>query len=92
MAFQTAGDETVSLSQVRLRADTASGYAVPRDIRIDVSSSPDGQRTRPFYSGEMPSDGVLVAKAQPTRARWVFVTVSSGWDSGQIGLDSISFH
>lgn len=92
MAFQVAGGKTVSLSQVRLRADTASGYAVPRDIRIDVSSSPDGQRTRPFYSGEMPSDGVLVAKAQPTRARWVFVTVASGWDSSRIGLDAISFH
>lgn len=92
MAFQTAEDGTISLSQVRLRADLESGYAVPRDIRIDVSSSPDGQRTRPFYSGEMPSDGVLVAKAQPTRARWVFVTISSGWDSSQIGLDSISFH
>jgi hypothetical protein len=92
MAFQAAGGKTVSLSQVRLRADTESGYAVPRDIRIDVSSSPDGQRTRPFYSGEMPSDGVLVAKAQPTRARWVFVTVASGWDSSRIGLDAISFH
>jgi len=92
IAFQAAGDESVSLSQVRLRADIESGFAVPRDIRIDVSSSPDGQRTRPFYSGEMPSDGVLVAKAQPTRVRWVFVTVSSGWDSSQIGLDSVTFH
>src|SRR5690606_26822816 len=58
MVFQTTGNEAVSLSQVKLRADTESGYAVPRDIRIDVSSSPDGQRTRAFYSGEMPSDGV----------------------------------
>lgn len=91
IAFQTAEGGTVSLSQVKLLADTDSGHAVPRHIRIDVSSSPDGQRTRHFYSGEMPPDGILLAKAQPTLARWVFVTISSGWDSSQIGLDSISF-
>lgn len=91
LAFQIEGDQSVSLSRVRIRSDPDADYALPKGIRIDVSSQPDGSRTRSFLAGEMGPDGLYDETRQPSLVRWVFITVTGGWQNGPIGIDAVSF-
>ncbi|MDF2142931.1 hypothetical protein [Paenirhodobacter sp. CAU 1674] len=91
IAFRAVDGQVVTLSGLRITADPEAEAGLPRDIQIDVSSAPDGARTRSVYSGQMPPDGLLDVAISGTRVLWVFVTVRSGWDRAEIGLDAVSF-
>lgn len=91
IAFRAAEGKVVTLSGLRITAEPEGTAGLPRDIQIDVSTSPDGARTRPVFSGQMPPDGMLDVAIAGTRVLWVFVTVRSGWDKAEIGIDDLSF-
>lgn len=91
IAFRSADGSVVNLAGIRLRANPESGYALPRRLRITVSSSEDGSRARPFLSGEMGPDGLYVGRRTPTKALWVYVTVADSWDAGPVAIDSVAF-
>jgi hypothetical protein len=90
IAFKIKSPDAVPLSKVQILSDVDAEYATPRNIRIDVSSSPNGKRPRFFGAAEMGPDGVFSFSRNPTLARWIYVTVSDAWESGVIGIDSIS--
>ncbi|MGD9918353.1 MAG: hypothetical protein AB7U46_10050 [Paenirhodobacter sp.] len=91
IAFRAAEGKVVTLSGLRLTAEAEGPAGLPRDIQIDVSTAPDGARTRNVFSGQMPPDGVLDVAISGTRVLWVFVTIRSGWDRPEIGMDAVSF-
>lgn len=92
IAFKVIGPDAVPLSSVKMMSDPNADYAVPRTIRIDVSSSLDGSRPRHFGSSEMGPDGLFDLTRSPTLVRWVFVTVSGAWENGALGIESIRFN
>jgi len=89
LAFKVAGNEAMPVSGITVVSSVDDISGLPRDIKIEVSSSEDGQRTRPFASAEMATDGVLDIRRSPTLARWVFISIQSGWDGAEIGIDSV---
>jgi len=91
ISFQVTGDEAAILSRVRIKSNPAAPYTLPKGLRIDVSSKLDGTRPRSFLDGEMGLDGLYDATRQPSKVRWIFITVTSGWDNGPIGIDTIEF-
>lgn len=92
IALRAAEGKVVTLSGLRITADAEGLAGLPRDIQVDVSTSPDGARTRSVYSGQMPPDGILDVAIASTRVLWVFITIRSGWDRPEIGIDTVSFH
>lgn len=95
MVFEVEGDESVPLVRVRLLADAeaarAEGHALPRDVRVEVDSSPGGGRWRPFRTGTGGPDGVTDLRRAPTLARRVAVTVTSAWSDGPVRVDGVAF-
>jgi hypothetical protein len=91
IAYKIEGDASAVLSAVYVRSDPDADYVLPKGIRVTVSSKPDGSRPRQFLAGNMGLDGVFSSRRQPSRVRWVFVTIISGWETGPIGLDAIAF-
>lgn len=92
ITFKVIEGEAVTLSGLRITSALDGVAGLPRDIQIDVSSAPDGARIRPLYAGQMPPDGNLDIKLAGTRVRWVYVTIRSGWDRAEIGLDDVVFY
>lgn len=91
LAFRIKSDEAVALSRVRIFADPAADYALPKGVRIDVSSQPDGSRSRSFLVGDMGPDGLYDAVRQPSLVRWIYITVTGGWEAGPIGISGVAF-
>lgn len=91
LAFKIVGDQAVSLSRVRILSNPDADYALPRGVRVDVSSQPDGSRTRSFLAGDMGPDGLFDSNRQPSLVRWVYITVTGGWQTGPIGIDQVIF-
>lgn len=91
IAYKIEGDASAALSAVHIRSDPDAEYILPKGIRVIVSSKDDGSRPRQFLSGNMGLDGVYSSRRQPSRVRWVFVTITSGWEAGPIGIDAIAF-
>ncbi|WP_458722386.1 hypothetical protein [Shimia sp. W99] len=89
IAFKIKSPGAVPLSSVRVFSDVDADYAIPRSIRIDVSTAPDGNRPRFFSAAEMGPDGVFDFSRAPTLARWVFITVNDAWESGAIGISAV---
>lgn len=89
IAFKVKSRDAISLSKVQIFSDVDADYAIPRNIRIDVSSSPDGSRPRFFGAAEMGPDGIFDFSRAPTLTRWVFITVSGAWEGGALGIDSV---
>lgn len=89
IAFKVVGTEALPVSSISVVSTVDDVAGLPRDIKIEVSSSDDGLRTRPFARAEMAPDGMLDIKRSPTLARWVFISVQSGWDGADIGIDAI---
>jgi hypothetical protein len=92
IAFKAVGADAVTLSGLRINSEPGNETAgLPRDIQVDVSSAPDGVRIRSLFTGQMAPDGTLDLAFAGTRVRWVFVTIRSGWDRPEIGIESIVF-
>ncbi|MEQ5870367.1 hypothetical protein J4E08_10715 [Sagittula sp. NFXS13] len=91
IAFRTRDATSASLSGLRLRSAPEAGHALPRRIRVTVSSRSDGRGDRPFLTGEVGPDGILEQSRMETTAVWVFVTVLNSWDAGSVGIDEIAF-
>ncbi len=89
IAFKIKGHEAVPLSNVRIFSEVDGDYAIPRNIRIAVSSAPDGSRPRFFGAAEMGPDGVFDFSRAPTLARWMFITVNDAWETGAIGISAV---
>jgi hypothetical protein len=89
IAFKIKSPGAVALSNVRVFSDVDAEYAIPRNIRIDVSSAPDGNRPRFFGAAEMGPDGIFDFSRAPTLARWVFITVNDAWENGVIGISAV---
>lgn len=89
IAFKGVGTAALPVSRITVVSAIEDVAGLPKNITIEVSSSEDGLRTRPFASEEMAPDGVLDVKRSSTLARWVFVTVQSGWDGTNVGIESI---
>ncbi|VDC33592.1 hypothetical protein XINFAN_03905 [Pseudogemmobacter humi] len=92
IAFRVRGEAAAILSRVRIRATDEEGFAVPRDITVEVAADGAGQRARPFAMGVMGPDGTLELTGAATSARWVYVTIRSAWDEAPVGIDAVSFH
>jgi hypothetical protein len=91
IAYKIKGEASVALSAIHVRSDPDADYVLPKGIRVTVSSREDGSRPRQFLAGNMGLDGVYSSRRQPSRVRWVFVTITSGWETGPIGVDAIAF-
>lgn len=89
IAFKIKSPGALPLSNVQVFSDVDADYAVPRSIRIDVSSAPDGNRPRFFGMAEMGPDGVFNFTRAPTLARWVFITINGAWENGAIGISAV---
>jgi hypothetical protein len=90
IAFKIDGPDAVAVSRVTIMSNADEAAGLPRDITIEVSSREDGARTRGFATAQMTADGLLDRRRAPTTARWVFVTINSGWDDQIIGLDAVA--
>lgn len=92
LLFRVTGDAAVTVSQVSLQSQPDAGHALPRDIRVDVSSRHEpGPPYRFFASGQMGPDGKFEQKRSPTMARWIQVTIESAWSEGAVRVDGVGF-
>ena len=89
--FRVAGEGAAPLSLVRLESDPEGEGAVPRRVRIEVSSSREPGRLRPFARGEMPLDGRVEFARAPTLVRWIDVVILGAWSDGPVRLDRVGF-
>ncbi len=91
IVFRTRDGSVQTLSGLSVQADPESGYALPRKLRVSVSSGATGERPRNFLVGEVGPDGLYQGRRMPSRARWVFVTILDSWEQGPISVDEIRF-
>jgi hypothetical protein len=91
MEFRIPGAESVALSRVVLETASEAGHAMPNEVRIEVSSSPEGGNWRRFGSAVMAPDGILDLRRSAQLARWVAVTVLSARAEGPVRIDRIRF-
>ncbi|MBN9890575.1 hypothetical protein [Salipiger abyssi] len=91
IVFRTRDGASAPVSGLHLTSDPEAGHALPRRIRVTVSSRRDGRGDRPFLTGEAGPDGILEQSRMATTAVWVFVTVLDSWDAGSVGIDEIAF-
>ena len=96
MVFEIAGREAVSLGRVRLISDPEAaleaGQSLPKDVRVEVSSSGGSGGWRPFRSGTGGPDGVTDLSRAPTLARRIVITVTSAWSDGPMRIDAVVFN
>lgn len=92
LVYKVEGDEAASLSRVLIVSDPSGGYALPRTVLIEVDSTPGRTRPRPFWTGQMASDGLAdTGKRTGTSVRWITVTVRDAWSTGPVGISQIRF-
>lgn len=89
ITLQILGDGKIALSRVIVRSDPDAGYALPRGIRVEVSTQGPNGRARSFLKGEMASDGTFDERRSPWGAQWVFITIESAWSDGPIAVEEI---
>lgn len=90
IAFKAKGNTAVTLSKIEMRATPEPEVSIPRNVVIELSNTEDGMRTRVGAAAEMGPDGILDITLNQ-KARWVFITIRSAWDSTTVGLDTIRF-
>lgn len=79
----------IALSRVLVQSNPDAGYALPRGIRVEISTAGPDDVGRDFLKGEMATDGTFDGRRSSSRARWVFVTIDSAWSDGPIAIDEI---
>lgn len=82
-------DGDIALSRVRVQSNPDAGYALPRGLRVEVSTAGPDDVGRDFLKGEMATDGTFDVRRSPSRARWVFVTIDSAWSAGPIAVEEV---
>lgn len=89
--FRLPGATPTALSRIEMRSDPDAGYALPRQIRVEVSTAADhGSGWRNFATADMAPDGVLLVNRSAQLARWVRLTVESAQDLGPVGIARVS--
>ena len=89
--FRIPGVTAGALSQLELRSDPQSDYALPRQIRIEVSTAREPTTGwRHFAEVEMTPDGVGAIERSAQLARWVRLTVETAQGFGAIGIETVS--
>lgn len=83
------GGTSTDLRKVILTSNPEAGYALPRNVQIEVSTRKDGASPRGFFKGEMAPDGLLEARHPGTYASWVILTFTSAWSDGPVGVEDI---
>jgi hypothetical protein len=92
LVFEVADGAVVGFSRVVVLADPRADYALPKDILIEVDSTPDRSRPRFFWAGDMAMDGRAdTGPRLEVSARWFIITVSSAWAEGPIAIRQITF-
>jgi len=89
--FRIPGVNPGALARIDLRSDPDAAYALPRLIRVEVSTAAEPSTGwRYFAEAEMAPDGVLAINRSAQNARWVRLTVETAQDFGAIGIESVS--
>lgn len=92
MVYAVEGSAAASLSRVRVTSDPQGGYALPRNLVIEVDSTPGRTRPRVFWSGQMAPDGLADTGSRTgTSVRWIILTVRDAWAPGPIGIGQVRF-
>lgn len=92
IVYRVEGEAAASLSRVQVSADPGAGYALPRNLVIEVDSTPGGTRPRLFWSGQMAPDGLADSGPRTgTAARWIILTVRDAWAPGPVGIGQVRF-
>ena len=89
IVFRLSGGTAVPVSGLRLHSDPADGQTMPKAVRVEVSSTADGDRWRAFLEGEVAPDGRLHLRRSSQLARRVAVTVLSAREEGPVRIDQI---
>ena len=89
IVLRLTGTEAVNLRRVILRSDPDGGYALPKEIGVQVSTRADGSSPRAFLSGQTGADGIFDVRHSGTFANWVIITISSAWTGGPVGIEDI---
>jgi len=92
LVYEILGDSP-AISRVIVTSNPASPYGIPRDIAIQVDSTPNRTRPRAFWAGRMAQDGRADsgARSQATKARWVAITFKNAWAPGSISITQVLF-
>ncbi|MCQ0971983.1 hypothetical protein MLD63_16290 [Paracoccus sp. TK19116] len=77
------------VSRILIQTSPDSEFSLPGDITVELSPTDNGTRRLPPRSATMGADGLLDVRLSPTLARWVYITVQSGQDSGSIAIDRV---
>lgn len=92
LRFRVDGDRPVELSRAVVMSDPEAGHALPKDILVEVDSTPGRTRPRIFWDGEMAQDGLADSGARlGVSALWITVTITSAWTEGPIAIRQIRF-
>lgn len=92
IVYAVDGAAAASLSRVVVSADPEANYALPRNIVIEVDSTPGQTRPRLFWSGQMAPDGLAdTGPKTGTTTRWIIVTIRDAWRPGPVGVSQIRF-
>ena len=84
------GKAAAALRRLRLTAP-AEGYAVPKDIVVQLDAGADGTRFRHWTQGQMRPDGVFdTGRLAGRNARWIKIVVRNAWGEGDVALDEVT--
>lgn len=89
IALKLAKESVGPVSRVLIQTSTDSKFALPRDLTVELSPTENGARRLPPRSGIMGADGLLDVRLSPTLARWIYITVRSGQDTGSVAIDRV---
>lgn len=91
--FRIPGMAPSAFSQIDIRSDPEAAYALPRQIRVEVSTASEPTTGwRHFAEAEMAPDGVFTINRSAQLARWVRLTVETAQDFGAIGISAVSMY
>lgn len=85
------GEEAMTIRRILMTSDSSAGYALPRDVAVEVTSSAaPPYKWRIFWLGEMTDGGLLdTGERGTTLARRVRLTIRSAWGQGPVGIESV---
>jgi hypothetical protein len=88
--FRIPGVNPGALARIDLRSDPDADYALPRLIRVEVSTATEPTAGwRHFAEAEMAPDGVFTINRSAQLARWVRFTIETAQDFGPIGIEAV---
>ena len=85
--------DSPAIREVTVISDPTGPHSLPREISIQVDSTPGRTRPRRFWEGRMEQDGRISSgtRSQATKARWVTIIIKNAWAPGPVSITQVRF-